>query len=100
MAMVNIHEAKTHLSSLLARVENGETITPAGRSPMTPHSRVDIAFGALSGRLHYDDEHRDDVDDALNAQFGIECPASCSIPTYCSGRWTTVHVWVTGRALE
>lgn len=76
MATVNIHEAKTHLSSLLARVENGETITiaRAGRpvADLIPHSRIDIAFGALSGRLHYDDEHFDDVDDALNAQFGLE----------------------------
>lgn len=76
MATVNIHEAKTHLSSLPARVENGETITiaRAGRpvADLTPHSRIAIAFGALSGRLHYDDEDLDDGDDALNAQFGIE----------------------------
>lgn len=33
MAMVNIHEAKTHLSRLLQRVEEGEEIVigPAGR---------------------------------------------------------------------
>jgi prevent-host-death family protein len=29
MAVVNVHEAKTHLSRLLERVENGETITIA-----------------------------------------------------------------------
>ena len=30
MATVNVHEAKTHLSRLLARVEAGEEITIAG----------------------------------------------------------------------
>ncbi|WP_227371000.1 type II toxin-antitoxin system Phd/YefM family antitoxin [Mycobacterium fragae] len=29
MPTINIHDAKTHLSHLLARVENGETITIA-----------------------------------------------------------------------
>lgn len=76
MSTVNIHDAKTHLSSLLARVEQGETITiaRAGKpvADLVPHSRVDVAFGLLSGRLGYDDEHFDDVDHALNALFGLE----------------------------
>ncbi len=49
MATVNIHDAKTQLSSPLARVENGETITiaRAGRpvADLIPHRRIDIAFG-------------------------------------------------------
>lgn len=75
MSTVNIHDAKTHLSSLLARVENGETITiaRAGRpvADLIPHSRIDVAFGALAGRLGYDDNF-DDVDSDLNALFGLE----------------------------
>lgn len=75
MPTVNIHDAKTHLSQLLARVETGETITiaRAGKpvADLVPHSRVDIAFGELAGRIHYDADHFDDADDDLNALFGI-----------------------------
>ncbi|MEB3050079.1 type II toxin-antitoxin system prevent-host-death family antitoxin [Mycolicibacter sp. MYC123] len=76
MSTVNIHDAKTHLSSLLARVENGETITiaRAGKpvADLVPHLRLDIAFGVAAGRIGYDDEHFDDVDPAINALFGTE----------------------------
>lgn len=76
MSTVNVHEAKSQLSSLLARVEGGETITiaRAGKpvADLVPHSRVDVAFGILAGRLHYDDVHFDDVDTDLNALFGLE----------------------------
>jgi prevent-host-death family protein len=76
MPMVNIHEAKTHLSHLLARVENGETITigRAGKpvADLVPHVRADIVFGRLAGRLDYDADHFDDTDTDLNAMFGIE----------------------------
>jgi len=75
MPTVNIHDAKTHLSQLLARVENGETITiaRAGKpvADLVPHTRVDIAFGILSGRIDYDAEHFDDIDDDVTALFGI-----------------------------
>lgn len=76
MPTVNIHEAKTHLSQLLARVENGETITiaRAGKAvaDLVPHVRTDIALGGLAGRLDYDPDHFDDTDRDLNALFGIE----------------------------
>lgn len=76
MSTVNIHDAKTHLSQLLTRVENGEriTIARAGKpvADLIPHTRVDIAFGGLAGRISYDTEHFDDIDDRLNALFGIE----------------------------
>lgn len=76
MSTVNIHDAKTHLSQLLTRVENGEkiTIARAGKpvADLVPHSRVDIAFGGLAGQFDYDTEHFDDTDSALNSLFGIE----------------------------
>ncbi|MBP2454768.1 type II toxin-antitoxin system Phd/YefM family antitoxin [Mycolicibacterium lutetiense] len=76
MSTVNIHDAKTHLSQLLARVESGEriTIARAGRpvADLVPHTRVDIVFGGLTGRVGYDTEHFDDADSNLNALFGIE----------------------------
>lgn len=76
MATVNIHEAKTHLSQLLTRVENGEkiTIARAGKpvAALVPYTRADIAFGELAGRFQYDTEHFDDPDSDVNALFGIE----------------------------
>ena len=75
MPIVNIHDAKTHLSHLLARVENGETITIArsGKpvADLVPHLRADIVFGALAGQMQYDADHFDDTDSDLNALFGI-----------------------------
>ena len=57
MAMVNTHEAKTHLSKLLERVANGEEIV-IGRSgkpvaklvPYAP-SREPRPFGTLKGKI-------------------------------------------------
>jgi prevent-host-death family protein len=76
MSMVNIHDAKTHLSHLLARVEDGETITiaRAGKpvADLVPHVRTEIVFGGLAGRLDYDVDHFDDADRDLNAMFAIE----------------------------
>ncbi|MEZ0363444.1 type II toxin-antitoxin system Phd/YefM family antitoxin [Mycobacterium sp. pUA109] len=75
MSTVNTHEAKTHLSHLLTRVENGETITiaRAGKpvADLVPHRRAEVVFGALAGRLDYDADHFDDTDSDLNALFGI-----------------------------
>lgn len=76
MSTVNIHDAKTHLSQLLARVEDGETITiaRAGKpvADLVRHRRVDIAFGGLAGRIGYDADHFDDADGEVTAAFGIE----------------------------
>ena len=61
MTIVNVHEAKTHLSRLLARVEAGEEIVIARRGKpvarLVPHraSRPVRRFGALKGRLTVDD---------------------------------------------
>ncbi|MEH6820638.1 MAG: type II toxin-antitoxin system Phd/YefM family antitoxin [Dietzia psychralcaliphila] len=59
MATVNIHEAKTRLSTLLEGIEAGETITiaRAGRpiADLVPHRRTGIVWGALKGRIVYDD---------------------------------------------
>lgn len=48
---VNVHEAKTHLSAILARVERGESIViaragkPVARlEPYFPTSRIKIGF--------------------------------------------------------
>lgn len=72
---MNIHEAKTHLSRLLERVEAGErlTIARAGKpvADLVPHRRVDVVFGGLAGRLDYDAAHFDDTDEAINQLFDL-----------------------------
>lgn len=58
MPTVNIHEAKTHLSKLLARVARGEevVIARAGRPvarlvPVTTARRMDQILGIDKGRI-------------------------------------------------
>lgn len=55
MTVVNVHEAKTHLSRLLEMVEAGEpvTIARAGKpvADLVPHKRVDISWGTMRGRI-------------------------------------------------
>ena len=62
MAQVNIHEAKTHLSRLVERVEHGEEIViarggkPVARLvPFTPEL-TPREPGALRGRIHVADD--------------------------------------------
>lgn len=64
---VNVHEAKTRLSALLAAVEAGEEVviarngTPAARLvPMTPR-HAPVRLGELAGKLKV----RADFDDPL-----------------------------------
>lgn len=60
MATVNVHEAKTHLSRLLGRVEAGEDVviarngTPIARLvPVKRQGRRQ--FGTMKGRIRLDD---------------------------------------------
>ena len=65
MSTVNVHEAKTHLSRLLARVEAGEEIViarsgrPVARLVGHRSGPVVRRFGALKGRLTVDDSFFD-----------------------------------------
>ena len=75
--MVNIHEAKTHLSKLLERVENGETIViaRAGKpvaelSAFTP--KVDIIFGGLKDVVRSDDPNIFGGDDTEIADMFVD----------------------------
>lgn len=73
MDVVNVHEAKTHLSRLLARVEQGEEIVLArsGKpvAKLVPLPRPERVFDRMKGRLHvpedFDDPLPDDVLDAF-----------------------------------
>lgn len=60
MAVYKIHQAKTHLSRLIARVENGEEIVIARNgdpvAKLVPFNRPGIRrFGAMAGRITLDD---------------------------------------------
>lgn len=73
MVTVNVHEAKTHLSRLLERVEAGERITlaRAGRpvADLIPHRGTDIAWGVLKGRISYEDAEVIGPDEHIIAAF-------------------------------
>lgn len=62
MKTVNIYDAKTNLSKLLARVQKGEeiTISKAGQpiADLKPHvpKKNKIKFGTAAGKLKYKDE--------------------------------------------
>jgi prevent-host-death family protein len=63
MTTVNIHEAKTHLSQLLARVADGETviIAKAGRpvarlSPIDENETRPPLFGFMAGQITVPDD--------------------------------------------
>ncbi len=80
---VNIHEAKTHLSRLLERVEQGETvvIARAGKpvAELRPIQRADIVWGSLRGQIVWDEEawHAADSEVAgmWDEDLGVDHPA-------------------------
>ena len=71
--VVNVHEAKTHLSRLLERVEAGETVTiaRAGKPDATlvPYRPVGVTVGLLRGTFDFDDEAFNAPDPELTALF-------------------------------
>ena len=62
MTIVNVHEAKTHLSRLLARVAGGEEIviarggTPVAKLTAVAPGRARRVPGALKGRMRLADD--------------------------------------------
>lgn len=77
---VNVHEAKTHLSRLLAEVEQGEEIVigRAGRpiARLVPYRRSPERRvpGAWRGRGHLPDEFFDELPEEMAAAFRGERP--------------------------
>ena len=64
MAVVNVHEAKTHLSRLLAQVEAGEEVIIARNGKpvarlVSVQRRGKRQFGAMKGRIRLDDSFFD-----------------------------------------
>ena len=83
MAVVNIHEAKTHLSRLLARVAAGEDIiiARAGRPvaklvPLSPIKKT-RGYGLLKGEFTVPDSFFEPLpEEELTAWEGGEPPAA------------------------
>lgn len=73
MTIVNVHEAKTHLSRLLERIEAGETVTiaRAGKpvADLVPHRGTRVRFGLLADQIVMDDDTFDDIDPVIVAMF-------------------------------
>jgi prevent-host-death family protein len=75
MPFVNIFEAKTNLSKLVARVELGEEIIiarngkPAARlTPLVPEKKP-IRFGLLKGKIHVPDDFDAPLPEEVLAEF-------------------------------
>lgn len=75
MTIVNVHEAKTHLSRLLVKVAAGEEIViarrgkPVARLVAYQSSRPVRRFGALKGRLTVDDGFFDPLPESALAAW-------------------------------
>jgi prevent-host-death family protein len=74
-SVINVHEAKTHLSRLLEEVAAGAEliIAKAGKpmarlSPVTPRSRLK-KLGQLKGRIKVPDDFNAPLDEEFLAQF-------------------------------
>ena len=79
--VVNMHEAKTHLSRLVEQVLDGETvvIARAGKpvAELRPYVAIDLAFGGLRDVIEYDDDAFSAEADAeiaglFDADLGLE----------------------------
>ncbi|MBA4181952.1 MAG: antitoxin [Anaerolinea sp.] len=76
MTTVNIHEAKTHLSALLASVERGEEVVIARRGKPVARlvcaevpERKPIIFGRFEGLVHVDPSFYDEMTEEELAQW-------------------------------
>lgn len=77
MLTVNIHEAKTHLSKLLARIAQGESfvIAKAGKpiakvTPVdAPEPKAPQRIGALAGQMHIPDDFDTMFQEEIEAMF-------------------------------
>jgi antitoxin (DNA-binding transcriptional repressor) of toxin-antitoxin stability system len=73
MVQVNVYDAKTQLSSLIARVLDGEQVTIARAGvplvDLVVHDRIQVVYGLGSGSLEHDPAVFDGVDDEISTMF-------------------------------
>jgi prevent-host-death family protein len=74
--IVNIHEAKTHLSRLVDRAAAGEhvVIARAGKpvADLVPHRSTSVRLGLGRGKFTYDSARFDDPDPRVATMFGLD----------------------------
>ncbi|BDI07576.1 type II toxin-antitoxin system Phd/YefM family antitoxin [Sphaerotilus microaerophilus] len=83
MLTVNVHDAKTRLSRLLAEVEKGESvvIARAGRPIATltayqPPARRVASPGSMAGKIAMSDDFDEPLDDLFDALKPGDAPAA------------------------
>ena len=87
MVTVNVHEAKTHLSRLLAQVEAGEEVVIARNgkpvAKLAPvRKRGKRQFGAMKGLISIDDRFFEPLPEEELAAWEGTCSCDyCSTPT-------------------
>ncbi len=75
MTTVNIYEAKTQLSKLIALVQSGEQVVIAKNGApvvdLIPHKpkKNKVKFGFMAGKLHYKDEDFVGLDPDIQEMF-------------------------------
>ena len=75
MVQVNIHEAKTQLSRLLAQVEAGEEVViarngvPVARLVAAPRKARKPVFGSMKGLIEFDESFFDPLPPEFMAHF-------------------------------
>jgi len=73
MTQINVHEAKSQLSALIARVLAGETVTIARAGhpvvDMIPHRELTVVYGLAAGEPDHDPAVFDGVDEEINDLF-------------------------------
>ena len=77
-AVINIHEAKTHLSRIIEEVAAGKevVIAKAGKPmarlvPLAPAVKPK-KFGTLKGKIHVPDNFNDPLSDEVLESFGFD----------------------------
>ncbi len=92
MVTVNVHEAKTHLSRLLAQVEAGEDVVIARNgkpvAQLVPFKKKGKRqFGSMKGLIKFDDRFFEPLPpEELALWNGEDCSCDyCSTPTPSSG---------------
>jgi prevent-host-death family protein len=84
MKSVNIHEAKTHLSRLVERVEAGEEIIiakagrPAARLVPIEGAHKPVKIGGLKARAPVPDDFNTMFENEIEALFGGASPTAAS----------------------
>lgn len=73
MTQVNVHEAKSQLSALIAKVLEGETVTIARAGhpvvDLVAHRELTVVYGLAAGEAEHDPAVFDGVDEEINELF-------------------------------